>query len=229
MNGDGKETILARIRSRIGTDTGWGAYAGDDAGIHRHYRTAGSRSREQVLDCFVERVSDYRATVSRTHPSHLSDAVAAALRTREVRRLGTPADLSESWLEGLRPDKVEVLRDGVGHQASTNDAVDSCQAVLTGCALAIAETGTVVLDSGPAQGRRALTLLPDFHVCVVFGDQVVETVPEAVRALGPRVGERGRPLTLVSGPSATSDIELTRVEGVHGPRSLWVILVEEKT
>jgi L-lactate dehydrogenase complex protein LldG len=229
MNGVGKETILARIRSRIGTETGRNAHAEDDAGIYRDYRTEGSRSREQVLDRFVERVSDYRATVSWAHPSDLPEAVAAALRTREVRRLVTPADLSESWLAGLGPGKVEVLTDGVGHQASTNDAVGSCQAVLTGCALAIAETGTVVLDSGPAQGRRAITLLPDFHVCVVFGDQVVETVPEAVRALGPGMVERGRPLTLVSGPSATSDIELTRVEGVHGPRSLWVILVEEET
>jgi L-lactate dehydrogenase complex protein LldG len=228
MTGDGKETILDRIRSRIGTGTDRNARAGDDGEIYRDYRTTGSRSREQVLDRFVERVSDYRATVSRAHPSDLSEAVAAALRSREVRRLVTPTDLPESWLEGAGPGKVEVLRDGVGRQAVTYEAVGSCHAVLTGCALAIAETGTVVLDSGPTQGRRALTLLPDFHVCVVFAHQVVETVPEAVRALGEGVVERGMPLTLVSGPSATSDIELTRVEGVHGPRNLWVILVAEE-
>jgi L-lactate dehydrogenase complex protein LldG len=228
MTGSGKDVILARIRSRIGTETGRNAHTGNDAAISWDYRTAGSGSREQILERFVDRVSDYRATVSRAHPSDLSEAVAAALRSREVRRLVTPTGLPERWLEGLGPGKVEVLRDGVGQQASTNDGVASCEAVLTGCALAIAETGTVVLDSGPAQGRRALTLLPDFHVCVVFGDQVVETVPEAVRAMGEGMAARGTPLTLVSGPSATSDIELTRVEGVHGPRNLWVILVEEE-
>ena len=102
--------------------------------------------------------------------------------------------------------------------------LDALDGALTGCALAIAETGTIVLDAGAAQGRRALTLVPDYHLCVVAEDAVVDLVPEAVERLQPAV-EEGRPLTLVSGPSATSDIELNRVEGVHGPRTLHVVIV----
>jgi L-lactate dehydrogenase complex protein LldG len=228
MTGLGKDVILARIRDRLGSRTGGTADSRGDVEPDRDYRTAGSSPEKAVRDRFAERVSDYRATVGRTHPSDLPAAVAAALRSHGIQRLVIPEDLPETWLEGVRPGTMEILRDGAGSEANTHDALASCQGVLTGCALAIAETGTVVLDSGPAQGRRAVTLLPDFHLCVVFAQQVVETVPEAVRALGGGVAARGTPLTLVSGPSATSDIELTRVEGVHGPRNLWVILVEEE-
>jgi L-lactate dehydrogenase complex protein LldG len=121
---------------------------------------------------------------------------------------------------------LEILRDGPDHPTPHGRLAD-VQGVLTGCALAVAETGTLVLDAGPGQGRRALTLLPDYHLCVVFARQVVEVVPEAVEAMGQAVRERRAPLTLISGPSATSDIELRRVEGVHGPRTLEVVLVEE--
>jgi L-lactate dehydrogenase complex protein LldG len=131
------------------------------------------------------------------------------------------------WLEGMPDGYLEVLGDGGAGEFLSKEQLASCHGVLTGCALGIAETGTIVLDSGPAQGRRVLTLLPDYHLCVVFEDQVVETVPEAVAVMGAGVVEHSRPLTLVSGPSATSDIELVRVEGVHGPRNLEVILVEE--
>jgi L-lactate dehydrogenase complex protein LldG len=227
MNGFGKEIILARIRSRVGDEKGKTVHPGDDTGSYREYRTAGSGSRRDVLDRFAERVSDYRATVIRAHPSELSRAVADALRSQGVRRLVIPVDLPDAWLESVPRGTLEVLRDGVGEGACSKGQLASCHGVLTGCALGIAETGTLVLDSGPAQGRRVVTLLPDFHLCVVFEGQVVETVPEAVRALGGGLGARGMPITLVSGPSATSDIELTRVEGVHGPRTLWVILVEE--
>ncbi|MCJ7629821.1 MAG: LUD domain-containing protein, partial [Longimicrobiales bacterium] len=109
----------------------------------------------------------------------------------------------------------------------SNAQLSSAHGVLTGCALAIAETGTLVLDGGPTQGRRVLTLLPDYHLCVVFQHQVVELVPEAMAVMkGAEMGTRP-PITLISGPSATSDIELIRVEGVHGPRTLDVILVED--
>jgi L-lactate dehydrogenase complex protein LldG len=121
---------------------------------------------------------------------------------------------------------LEVFRDGEGGLHLARTELDSCDGVLTGCALGIAETGTIVLDSGPGQGRRALTLLPDYHLCVLPAERVVETFPEAVGRLGKGVLGTGRPLTLVSGPSATSDIELVRVEGVHGPRNLEVILVQ---
>jgi len=139
-----------------------------------------------------------------------------------------PQDLPQAWLAGFQESPGEVLRDGVRDSLLSHDQVASCHGVLTGCALGIAETGTIVLDAGRSQGRRALTLLPDYHLCVVFAGQIVETVPDAIRALGAGLGGHRRPLTFVSGPSATSDIELIRVEGVHGPRNLEVILVEEE-
>jgi L-lactate dehydrogenase complex protein LldG len=132
-------------------------------------------------------------------------------------RLAVPHDLPNEW----RPKRIDLTEDD-GLSAHALDALDGA---LTGCALAIAETGTIVLDGGRAQGRRALTLVPDYHLCVVEADAIVATVPEAVRSLEPTVRE-GRPLTFISGPSATSDIELNRVEGVHGPRTLHVVVVE---
>ena len=130
-------------------------------------------------------------------------------------RLAVPEDLPTEWDPG-----VELVSDD-GLSAADLDALDGA---LTGCALAIAETGTIVLDAGEAQGRRALSLVPDYHLCLVKADSIVATVPEAVTSLEPAVKE-GRPLTFVSGPSATSDIELNRVEGVHGPRTLHVVVL----
>jgi L-lactate dehydrogenase complex protein LldG len=131
-------------------------------------------------------------------------------------RLAVPLDLPSEW----RPENIKLTSD-TGLSASDLDALDGA---LTGCALAIAETGTIVLDGGEAQGRRALSLVPDYHLCVVEADSIVATVPEAIRMLEPAVKE-GRPLTFISGPSATSDIELNRVEGVHGPRTLHVVVL----
>ena len=123
----------------------------------------------------------------------------------------------------VAPAEVELLRDTDG--ALSNEQLDAGDGVLTGCALGIAQTGTIVLDGGPAQGRRVLTLLPDYHLCVIRADQIVELAPQAIARLGPAVREQRRPITLISGPSATSDIELSRVEGVHGPRTLEVLIV----
>jgi L-lactate dehydrogenase complex protein LldG len=159
-----------------------------------------------VVGLFAERVADYRAVVERCGPGAVADRIAAAVGTE--RRVLVPAGLP--WTV-----PGEVLDEGFS--AAELDRFD---AVVTGATLGIAETGTIVLTHGSAEGRRALTLVPDLHVCVVQAVDLVPDVPAAFRALDPR-----RPQTWISGPSATSDIELSRVEGVHGPRSLHVIAV----
>jgi L-lactate dehydrogenase complex protein LldG len=159
---------------------------------------------------FVDRVSDYRATVREA--AEVAVAIERVCAEHDAWRLGIPPGLPREW----RPDGVELVAD----EGLNARELDALAGALTGCALAIAETGTIVLDGGPRSGRRALTLVPDLHLCVVERAQVVATVPDAIRALD---GARG-PFTFVSGPSATSDIELDRVEGVHGPRRLEVLL-----
>jgi L-lactate dehydrogenase complex protein LldG len=181
----------------------------------RDYRTTTPPGTD-VPALFEERVADYQATVRRCTKADLAATVAAILAERGLRRLAVPADLDPSWLSAV-PSDVELVPDDPPLSHTQLDAVDG---VLTGSAIGIAETGTIVLDHGPGQGRRALSLLPDCHVCVVREDAVVGSVPDALPRLDPR-----RPLTWISGPSATSDIELQRVEGVHGPRTLEVILV----
>jgi L-lactate dehydrogenase complex protein LldG len=169
----------------------------------------------EIAELFVKRVSDYRATVHRTAAAGLSASIALVLSARGVTRLVAPVGIPDTWLAGTQIERV-----GDDPPLSFRD-LDRLDGVITGCAVAIAETGTIVLDGGPDQGRRAISLLPDLHVCVVTASQVVGSVPEALDRLDPT-----RPQTWISGPSATSDIELQRVEGVHGPRTLDVILVE---
>jgi L-lactate dehydrogenase complex protein LldG len=186
-----------------------------DTVIPRAYRvTLGDPA--DLIDLFADRVADYQAQIHRVVREEVGQAVQAALASRGARSVICPAGLPASWLGDLA-EGTEVLGDDppLSHQR-----LDQVDAVVTGCAVAIAETGTIVLDGGPAQGRRALSLLPDRHVCVVQADQIVGHVAEALGRVDPR-----RPLTWISGPSATSDIELTRVEGVHGPRMLDVIIV----
>jgi L-lactate dehydrogenase complex protein LldG len=172
---------------------------------------------EALLALAAERISDYRATVTRIEDEGgIGDAVGAILRRHRARHIAVPADLPAQ----LRPRAAGVELYPDGDPPLSNGQLGALDGVLTGCALAIADTGTIVLDAGPAQGRRTLTLLPDLHVCVIRAAQVVHTVPEAVAALAAVT----RPITFISGPSATSDIELDRVEGVHGPRRLEVLL-----
>jgi L-lactate dehydrogenase complex protein LldG len=191
-----RDDILGRVRQALG-----GAPAPPQ--VSRGYRDVALP--EDLLDLFVERVTDYRATVVRSAPDEVEARIADAL---DGARAVVPVDLP--W-----PVSDSVVDDGLSALA-----LDGLDAVVTGAAVGIARTGTIVLDHGAGQGRRAISLVPDLHVCVVGADQVVHGVPEAVALLDPT-----RPQTWISGPSATSDIELDRVEGVHGPRTLHVILV----
>ncbi|MFV8167138.1 LutC/YkgG family protein [Mycobacterium sp. 134] len=159
---------------------------------------------------FAETVAEYRARVHRIEVDAIASTVLELVGPHAT--VVIPADLPTEWVAG-----VTTLADA---PALSVEQLDSADAVLTGCALGIAATGTIVLDAGPGQGRRALTLVPDHHICVVRVDQIVDTVPQAFAELTPT-----RPLTFISGPSATSDIELQRVEGVHGPRTLDVLVV----
>jgi len=176
--------------------------------VPRAYRRSGDLDPAARLDLLVDRLVDYKAAVRRCSPTQLVDTLFNSLSARGTARIVVPPGLA--WdLPGA------VVDDGL-----TAADVDEVDGVVTACAVAVAETGTIVLDSSPDQGRRMITLVPDYHLCVVRADQVVQTVPEAVARLDP-----DRPLTWISGPSATSDIELNRVEGVHGPRTLEVVLV----
>jgi L-lactate dehydrogenase complex protein LldG len=213
-----REEVLARIRAALGP----GDRSSSDSVTPRlpppgpAYRNLGTLAGERLLDLLAERIADYRAAVRRTTASGLAAEVAAALTARGARRVVVPPGLTVP----LPPQIEAVADDGLTPLAPKDlDAVDG---VVTGAAVAIAETGTIVLDGSPDQGRRAITLVPDYHLCVVRAEQVVELVPEAVARLA---ASSSRPLTWISGPSATSDIELSRVEGVHGPRTLEVILV----
>jgi L-lactate dehydrogenase complex protein LldG len=189
----------------------------DDVPVRRAYRQASMAMQDDLVARFVERVAEYKATVRQVGTAELPAAITAACVARGVRRLVVPMDLPAEWA----PDGVELLRD----EALTHAQLDESDGVLTGCALGIAQTGTIALDGGAIQGRRAATLLPDYHLCVVFAQQIVDLVPEAIARLAPGVHEGRRPVTFISGPSATSDIELNRVEGVHGPRALEVLIV----
>ncbi len=208
-----REAILARVRSAT-------AGTPELPPVPRAYRRNGELAPAARLDLLRERIGDYRAEVHVVPERDVPATVAASLLARHASRVGIPAGLPREW----RPDGVELVVDS-GLAPPELDALDG---VVTGCTLAIAETGTLILAAGPAEGRRALTLVPDLHVCIVREDQIVELVPEAFDSLSDLVGRERRPLTFVSGPSATSDIELSRVEGVHGPRTLIVFITAEE-
>jgi L-lactate dehydrogenase complex protein LldG len=208
MAGDARRVVLARVRAALGP-----APAATAGAIPRAYRQAGrALDPDAVVDRFCERVREYRAHVHRVPAGALDALVAEMLAGRRV-LVPAAAPCALRGVTELRDDPPLAARE-----------LDTADAVLTGCALAVAETGTIVLDGSAACGRRALTLVPDHHVCVVRAAQIVVGVPDMIAALRP-TGAMRRPITLVSGPSATSDIELERVEGVHGPRLLDVVVV----
>ncbi|HEY8724148.1 MAG TPA: LUD domain-containing protein [Gaiellaceae bacterium] len=199
-----REAILAAVREAA-------ACGSAPEPVARTYRRDGTRSRRERTALFAERVGDYRATVRHVAAEQLQQAIGGLAPGR----VGIPPRLPHA----LRPTGA------VEDHGLTPQELDALDGVVTGCTLAIAETGTIVLSGGSSEGRRALTLVPDLHLCVVRPGQIVETVPQAFSALR---DSALRPLTFVSGPSATSDIELERVEGVHGPRNLIVVIVEEE-
>lgn len=207
-----RAVVLGRIRSALRATS-----ADPAASSAAAYRSCGELSAEAMLDLLADRLVDYRCSVRRCGSTDLEATIAAAIAERGARRVVLPPELD---LPLPNPATVADESDWVVDDGLSPDALDSFDAVITTATVAIAETGTIVLDGSAGQGRRALTLIPDYHLCVLFSHQVVALVPEAVAMLTPH-----RPLTWISGPSATSDIELDRVEGVHGPRTLEVILV----
>jgi len=177
--------------------------------IAREYRTTADSSDAALTELLIDRLVDYRALVRQCSVDDLGATIAQALEERGAHTVVAPVGLDTSWTASPSAD---VLTDGL--------SVADQLGVITSCAVAIAETGTLILNGSAGQGRRVVTLIPDYHLCVVFADQIVPDVPQALGRL-----EATRPLTMISGPSATSDIELNRVEGVHGPRTLEVIIV----
>ncbi len=209
-----RDQILARVRGAVADVTPPMGSRGPAPRVEQL-----SAGPAETIDLFVDNVVDYRATVVRAPAGGVASAIGQALAAHAAGSVVVPSGVDPAWL-GELPDGITVVADdGLG-----NAELDAVDAVLTASAVSIATTGTIVLDHGPDQGRRALSLVPDLHVCIVRAEQVVHDVPEAVARLRPN--GMARPLTWISGPSATSDIELDRVEGVHGPRTLHVVLVE---
>lgn len=208
-----REEVLRRVRDAIGMPSG---DVVSPAPVARDYRTSGDHpaGRPELVDLFAGRLKDYKATVVRCVDDNdaIGAAVGGALRDAGAESAVIPAGLTPAWSAGAPGVVVDT-------NELTAAQLDEIHAVVTGAAVAIAETGTIVLDSGPTCGRRIITLVPDIHVCVMHVADVVESVPEGLARLDPV-----RPITFISGPSATSDIELSRVEGVHGPRTLIVVL-----
>lgn len=210
-----REAILGRIRQALRDVPE--AEDAEDVDVPRPYRHRGELDGTAVVERFADRVRDYHAAVRVVEAADVAAAVTAACRERELARVIVPAGLDITW----RPEGIRVVED---HDLSAHE-LDAIDGAVTGCAAAIAETGTIVLDGGAASGRRIVTLVPDHHICIVRSEQVFELVPEGLAAVAPAVREGRAPITLVSGPSASSDIELSRVEGVHGPRHLLVLIV----
>lgn len=206
-----RDRILARVRTAV-------ADAPQVPQPTRAYASSHTPDDPAViLDLLHENLADYRAIVHRTTEEGIAALLARLLAERGSDSVLVPPQLPPHWLSATGTSRVEDRAD------LTPAELDQVASVVTGCALAIAETGTIVLDGGPDQGRRRITLVPDHHICVVRDpSQVVASLPQAMPRLDP-----ARPLTWISGPSATSDIELDRVEGVHGPRTLEVVLLTE--
>jgi L-lactate dehydrogenase complex protein LldG len=214
----GRTAILENIRTSL--RAGGTAQAtsqeieAEYAAMPRNYKRSSELRPEALLDLFQHRLEEYEAGVYRTQPDRIAIVIANILQGRKKSRLAIPSGLPQSWL----PGGFQFL-DATNFDASQLNEVEG---VVTGCTVAIAETGSIVLQNAAAQGARILSLVPDYHLCVVFASQVVETVPESFARLR---STESLPTTFISGPSATADIEMTRIKGVHGPRFFDVLLV----
>jgi L-lactate dehydrogenase complex protein LldG len=206
-----KEDILDRIRQATGGSSITGEVEYES--ISRNYRQAGVLDAAARVELFIDRLADYGSAVYRCSETEIAQTVAGILTEHSKTGLLVPRDLPRTWL----PDGFYFFRESPDYAE-----VDSSEGVLTDCALAIASTGTIVLRHAPGEVTRALSLIPDYHLCIVFPNQIVETVPEGIRQMS---SFASLPITTISGPSATSDIEMTRIKGVHGPRTLEVILI----
>jgi L-lactate dehydrogenase complex protein LldG len=214
VSSSARDEVLRRIRAAKG-----GASDGDDArrgweAVSRGYRRSASRERGAVIELLEDRLRDYDAHVVRVTRGDVAVQVASMLAARGKRRMVVPGGLAVEWL----PAGLEFIVD----EEMTAAELNGFDGVMTGSTVAIAETGTVVLQNVAGQGRRAATLVPDYHLCVVQVEDVVETVAEAMERLAVTAELT---TTFFSGPSATADIEMTRIKGVHGPRFLDVIVV----
>ncbi|WP_040160755.1 LutC/YkgG family protein [Nigerium massiliense] len=215
-NSSARDAVLGRIREAL-------ADVPADEPKTSQWTYGRPTAMPDVLDRFVERVADYEATVVRLHDGSddaIGRALVEGLATIGVHDVVVPPGLPQPWRQAIADAGVEVVDDD---PPLSRERLNAIGGVVTAARVGAAESGTIMLDHAADQGRRALTLVPDVHVCVVRADQVVSDVPEAVERLQDSVAQR-RPITWVSGPSATSDIELKRVEGVHGPRTLYVIV-----
>jgi L-lactate dehydrogenase complex protein LldG len=224
---ESKDVILGRIRRALKkeeSDTTDDLLSLPD--ILRSYEQQSNFSDEQKLHLFAERVNEYRAVTEIIDEEETGARIRTICSESGVKSLVVPGGIDEKWVSTLDAG-VRLLRDEP--EPLTKEALNNSDAVLTGAFLGVAQTGTIILNAGPGQGRRILTLLPDFHICIVRQEQISGLVPEAIKKLESTLKEAGKPVTMISGPSATSDIELNRVEGVHGPRRLHVLVIKQKS
>lgn len=213
-----KEEMLQRIKSalrNVPSDE-----TPDDITVDRGYYQKGELSKSERIDLFVERAGEYKATVKRVKIGEIKNHIAEACNRQNAKEIAVPEGFDKSWL----PDNIRPHFDDPKEPLS-HEELDQVDGVISTCALAVAQTGTIILDAGAGQGRRVLSLLPDYHLCIVMEDQIVELIPEGFEHFNSIIKKDGPPITFISGPSATSDIELSRVEGVHGPRRLDILVV----
>jgi len=210
-----RAAVLANIRRSLGAEVSPEAIAAEYAAIARNYTRSSEITTHALVELFEDRLREYDAGVYDATDSSVADVIAEILAGRGKKSMAVPAKLPAHWLPG----------GFVFIEANNLDAheLDKAEGILSGCTVAIAETGSIVLQNAPAQGPRILSLVPDYHLCVVFADQLVATVPEGFDRL---IATSDLPTTFISGPSATADIEMTRIKGVHGPRFLDVLVVQ---